>query len=315
MITIIVPIHNTSKYLEKCLNSIKKQTYKNIEVLCIDSSNDGSTEIIKKFVSKDSRFILIKDKNTSYGYKVNLGIKKAKGNYIGIVDSDDYICTKMYEEAHEAITKYRLDFVKFDYNMFYTSPTHKKYRAHISTDNCFYNQTFNSKKYPSSIYDSNIAIWSGLYKKKFITSNNISLNETTGASFQDTSFFFQTLVCANKIRYFKGSYYNYRRDNNNSSSSSDKNVYSVIDEFDYIFNKTKGKLNKEQYEAIKCRQLFIYAWNYIRLQKKLADKFEKKARKEIKDIYNSNIYNQIPNRIKKYIEDSNVLNKMIDKTI
>lgn len=311
MITIIVPVHNTEKYLDKCLNSIKKQTYKNIEVLCIDSSNDSSTDIIKKYVSADKRFKLIQNKNTSYGYKINLGIKLAKGSYIGIVDADDYITSKMYENAIKAIKNYKTDFVKFDYDCIYQSPSIKKVHMKCGIDNDFYKNNFDSFKKPNIFYDSNIAIWSALYRKKFLIDNKIKLNESPGACFQDTGFFILTHLYAKRIRYLKGSYYKYRRNNDDSSSNATNNVFSIIYEFEYIFNKVKKYkfLNTEQLDAIVCRKYFTYAWNFIRLENNLAEKFRKKISKEFTKIYKSDKYKHFPSRIKTYIENSEIINQ------
>lgn len=310
MITIIVPIHNVKEYIYQCLNSIRKQSYKNIEVLCIDSSNDGTTKLVQEFVDKDPRFVLIRDRNSSYGYKINLGISLANGNYIGIVDGDDYISTKMYEKAYQYIKQYKADFVKFDYTSFSTYPTIKNKYMHYTFDKDLYRKVINSKKYSNVFYDSNIAIWSGLYKKSFIIKNSIKLNETPKASFQDTGFFVLTHLYAKKFIYINESYYKYRRNSINASSSSGSNVYSIIKEFDYIFNtiSLNKHITSEQFNAIIIRKIMSYSWNYIRLEEQLADKFKNKVQKEIKSLYKNDVYNKTPLRIKKYILGSCICN-------
>ena len=92
-VSIIILVYNTEQYLEKCLNSVINQTLKEIEIICIDDkSTDNSINIIKEFQKKDNRIILIEsEKNMGMGYNRDVGIKQAKGEYIGFVDSDDYL--------------------------------------------------------------------------------------------------------------------------------------------------------------------------------------------------------------------------------
>lgn len=92
MVSIIVPIYNTEKYLEKCLISIQKQTYQNIEVILVnDGSKDNSERIAVSFVQRDSRFVLFNQSNQGVSVARNHGLKKAHGQYIMFVDSDDWM--------------------------------------------------------------------------------------------------------------------------------------------------------------------------------------------------------------------------------
>ena len=99
LLSIIVPVYNSKQNLNRCLESIRKQTYQNFEVLIInDGSSDGSEEICKKFELQDSRFRLISQNNRGSAAARNTGLKNSKGELIGFVDSDDYINTEMYEK-------------------------------------------------------------------------------------------------------------------------------------------------------------------------------------------------------------------------
>ena len=86
-ITVVVPVHNSEKYLKECLESALSQSFKDIEILCIDGgSKDASFEIIKKIQEKDDRIVYISDSDTGYGHKLNIGIGKARGKYISILE-------------------------------------------------------------------------------------------------------------------------------------------------------------------------------------------------------------------------------------
>ena len=91
-ITVIVPVYNVEKYLKKCLESIRNQTYRDLEIICInDGSRDHSLEICKEVAEKDSRIIILDQENKGLAAVRNRGIKEAVGNYLAFVDSDDFI--------------------------------------------------------------------------------------------------------------------------------------------------------------------------------------------------------------------------------
>ncbi len=105
-VTVIVPVYNNESYIRECLGSIMKQTMKELEILVVnDGSTDGTLDIIQELVEKDSRIIIYDMQNSGYGKAVNLGISHAQGEYIGIVESDDYIAPEMYEELYIAAKK------------------------------------------------------------------------------------------------------------------------------------------------------------------------------------------------------------------
>ena len=98
-ISIIVPVFNTSAYLEKCIESLLNQTYRNLEIILVnDGSNDNSGEICHKYAQKDSRIIVLYEKNAGLSAARNLGLSAAKGDYLAFVDSDDYCDTSMFSE-------------------------------------------------------------------------------------------------------------------------------------------------------------------------------------------------------------------------
>lgn len=118
-VSIIVPIYNSETYLEECLDSIINQTLKEIEIICVnDGSTDNSLDILNRYASNDDRITIINKQNTGYGNSMNVGIDHAKGEYIGIVESDDYIKPHMYETLYNKAIEHDLDLIRADFEQF-----------------------------------------------------------------------------------------------------------------------------------------------------------------------------------------------------
>ena len=110
LISIIIPIYNVEKYLPVCLDSILAQTYKNLEIILVDDgSPDGSGTICDEYASRDSRFVVVHQKNGGVSVARNTGLDHATGDYIGIVDPDDWIEPNMYEVMMNNIIKEDFD--------------------------------------------------------------------------------------------------------------------------------------------------------------------------------------------------------------
>ena len=111
-ISIIIPVYNVEKYIERCVNSLLNQTFQNIEIILInDSSTDSSLEICNKLAEKDSRIKVIHKENEGAGMARNAALKIATGKYIGFVDSDDFVAPDMFKELYEKAEKYNSDLI------------------------------------------------------------------------------------------------------------------------------------------------------------------------------------------------------------
>ena len=119
LVSIIVPIYNAEIYLKDCLESIKNQTYKNIEVIMVDDgSKDGSAGIARRYASSDSRFIYILQENSGVSVARNTGLKKATGQYLCFADSDDILHCDMVRVHHEKVVESGLDIGVSTYKVF-----------------------------------------------------------------------------------------------------------------------------------------------------------------------------------------------------
>ena len=268
-ISIIVPIYNVNKYLNECLDSLQNQTLKHIEIICVnDGSTDNSLEIIMEYI-KDNRFIIIDKNNTGYGDSLNQGLNFASGEYIGIVESDDFVDINMFYSLYKFTLIHKIDIIRSNY-FFYWEENKKQIFYFNFLDN-LYNKLFRPIDFPIIFFISP-SIWAGIYEKNFLIKNNIKFLSTPGASHQDTSFSFKTLYKAKNILILNESFYYYRQTNLNSSmnNKSLNKAISINKEFYEIDRYFKKELNlfhqiEKYYNTKKIKTLF---WNLKRIEEK-----------------------------------------------
>ena len=115
-VSVLTPVYNVERYLPECLDSLRAQTLRNIEFICInDGSTDGSLEILKRYAELDDRFVIIDKPNSGYGASMNRGLDAARGEYIGIVESDDVASPDMFKKLYRFASCHRCDLVKSNY--------------------------------------------------------------------------------------------------------------------------------------------------------------------------------------------------------
>lgn len=235
-VSIILPIYNVSQYLRECLDSVTGQTLQDVEIICVnDGSTDDSLEIIQEYAAKDARIVVVTGPNGGYGKAMNKGLDRATGEYIGIVEPDDYIVPEMYAELYDIAKAQDLDLVKADFWRFTRDEDgeeHLQYELLDKTEKR-YGELLCPAQDPSCIRFT-LNTWTGIYRRAFIEEHAIRHNETPGASFQDNGFFFQTFVYAQRAMIVNKAYYRNRRDNPNSSVKSKAKVYCMNIEYDYI---------------------------------------------------------------------------------
>lgn len=233
-VSIVVPVYNVEKYLPECLDSILAQTLKDIEVIVIDDgSPDDCAAIIDKYSEKDSRIIPIHQKNSGYSASVNKGIKLAKGEYIGIIESDDWIEPNMYETLYDNAKKLKTDvtkggFWKYDstkpktkQNEYYKNPSKIDLRLAPTT-------AFSITDWPQLIA-FHASIWSSIYRAEFI--KKIKLADTAGASYQDFPFMVEVLCKAKRISVVPDGFVHWRNEpsQGNSTSAKGKKLLFMVD--------------------------------------------------------------------------------------
>ena len=237
-VSVIIPICNVEQYLEECLNSVVNQTLEDIEIICInDGSTDASLSILESFAERDSRIVVVDKANAGYGAAMNDGLNLATGEYIGIVESDDYILPEMYERYYALAAAFNLDFVKSDFKIFWGDGEKRKFQKRKLTDKAAYYGVICNPSEDFGLFSLNNLTQPGLYKLDFINSNSIRYHESPGASYQDNGFWFQVFAQAKSAMFLHEDYYMLRRDNPNSSVKNKGKAYCICEEYDFIRNR------------------------------------------------------------------------------
>ena len=277
-VSIILPIYNVEQYLEQCLETVKRQTLKDIEIICVnDGSKDRSLEIIHEFAKGDDRFVVIDKENGGYGKAMNTGLDKATGEYIGIVEPDDYVPLNMFEDLYDIASSNQLDFVKADFYRFTTDDKNGDMMLiynHLDKTGTHYGKLYDPSETPV-LTRFIMNTWSGIYRRAFLNENGIRHNETPGASFQDNGFFWQTFLYAKRAMFVDKPYYMNRRDNPNSSVNSREKVYSMNIEYDYIRGIFMRPENREKWEIFKGYYNLKRWDNYTFTLSRISDEFKK----------------------------------------
>ena len=279
-VSIIIPIFNVEMYLEECLDSVINQTLQDIEIICVDDgSTDGSLSILEEYGKKDKRIKIISKPNAGYGHSMNVGIDAAIGEYIGIVEPDDYVELDMYEILYNEAVINDVDFIKADFCRFTGDGEDIiKTCEKVARKNSNYNRIINPQN-DLKIFDFIMNTWCGIYKRDFIEEYHIRHNETPGASFQDNGFWFQTSALATRTYFLRNQFYMNRRDNENSSVHNKGKVFAMCKEYDFIRDFLDNNPKLKENPEFKENLIYIYQHkryhNYIYTLNRIGPEFHK----------------------------------------
>lgn len=231
-VSIIIPIYNAEKYLAQCIESAMNQTLKDIEIVLIDDgSKDGSAQICKKYVELDSRVTYYYKENEGLAAARQDGIERSSGEYIGFIDSDDWIEPDMYEKMYNAAVENNADVVLcncFEYD--------EKKRNMGIPGGVYNSQQIKDYILPRTLIDidekgqrTNIrwANWIRIYKRSTIDENNLAFDRRFRRS-QDLPFTFDVMLYSDSFVYLDEFLYHNRQDAGSLSRGYTKNMWKVI---------------------------------------------------------------------------------------
>ena len=253
-VSVIMPCYNTAPYLRQALDSVVNQTLKDIEIIAVDDgSTDDSGRILDEYAARDGRLRVIHKANAGYGHSMNVGLDNASGEYIGILEPDDYLALDMYETLYNKAKEFDLDVVKSDYFKFDSDNGAYKYtKEKLSDKPDYYNVLMSPNDFPDLLlrFTTN---WAGIFKRDFLQKFNIRHNETPGAAYQDNGFWVQTMYQAKRIMFLENNFYCYRQDNPNQSMRKRNNLWTIPDEYDFI-----DKVFENNNAMLKYRKIYCY---------------------------------------------------------
>lgn len=283
-VSVLIPIYNVERYLERCLTSLVGQTYDDFEAICInDGSTDGSRSIIQRFLDADSRFRVIDKENSGYGASMNRGLDAARGRYVAILESDDFFEPDALAVLHEAAEMNQAEVVKANFYLYWSRPEERRELFRV-VDEVEAGHVLRPLD-DLAVFFRKPSIWSALYRRDFLVDDGIRFLETPGASYQDSGFNFKVWASARRVAFLAAPVLNYRQDNEGSSVNNPGKVFCVCDEYASMeeFVRARGSADERRFLAILQRmKLDSYLWNYDRLAPELRPAFVERAAEEFR---------------------------------
>lgn len=253
-VSIVVPVYNVEEFLPECLDSLIGQTYKNIEIICVDDgSTDGSSAILKEYAKKDKRIIVVKKKNGGLSSARNAGLNKCKGDYVMFCDSDDAFAPTMCEKMVGALERSDCDFAASMAKVVYSSHEDLK-----ESDDDYYTLKYAGRVYlrEDVIRNVDVSVWNKIFKRSIIEENKIRFPD--GLNNEDY-YFFNSYVCYSYTAFFVFErLYLYRRRDGSIMSDIFKSNKCSMDQL-IIF----GSLLKRYADSgfiVKHKNLFWRQW-------------------------------------------------------
>ena len=262
-VSILVPVYNVERFLPQCLDALCGQTLRDIEIVCInDGATDGSPAILHEYAARDARVRAIDKPNTGYGHSLNLGISQARGEYIGIIEPDDFPDKRMFKKLLKVAERTHADVVKCNYFNYFEGSDHLV----ENFAGLPYRRAFDPVDYPQVVC-SIPSIWTGLYRKTFLEREGISLRETPGAAFQDAGFSLKVWFAARTCALVKKPLLHYRMDNPGSSSKTTDKVFTVCEELAdaEAFLRQRPERARVLLPWLAVDKWGKYRWNYERI--------------------------------------------------
>ena len=241
-VSVIVPVYNTENYIDKCLSSLENQDLEEIEVIIInDGSTDNSKNKIMPYIKNNpNKFKYYEKENSGLGATRNYGITKAQGEYIGFVDSDDYIEKTMFKKMYDIAKNQNLDFLECGIVYEY-----KDKRKNVNE---------NFKKNKRDLYiNAQAMVCNKIFKLDIIREHNVKFAENL--RYEDLQFFYTFIPYINRFSYTNDIFYHYiQRENSIINSQNDKNS----DIFKVLSNVIKEYKDREEYEKWKIELEYLY---------------------------------------------------------
>lgn len=268
-ISIIICAYNREEYLKRCLNSVKNQTLKNIEIICADDgSTDNTLDVFRKYANKDHRFKFFTQKNSGPGVARNKAIKMATGEYIMFLDSDDWIELNTCEELYKKVKLNDLDILLFLMKN-YSEETGEYYEdsyynlTPIPDD--FENKVFSHEDISNIIFSISISACQKIYKRSLVK----KVHFAEKLLFEDNPFFWGVMLQAKRMSLLKKHFYLRSRHTSSITSEYDNKYFDVIPISNKVISifKELNLVNMYKYQLTNYKINYISQWYHMMEEK------------------------------------------------
>lgn len=290
LISIVVPVYNAEKYLKRCLESIINQTYKSIEIICVnDGSTDNSLKILREYESIDSRIIVIDKTNQGVSKARNEALKQSKGAYITFVDSDDWIELDMIETLYNTLIEKNVDVVRGNYINNYNCECGVKNKGLNGLENqlLYTNEIDFSKIVISKFLNGKLPCYIVLLmiKRDCIFEKNLKFKEDI-CLMEDTIFYIELLNNVNSIYFLDKPLYHYYLNVNSCTNSNIfyiRNIDNLVKVNNYLTDIIKKSKFKVEVDIIESNIARIILDHFYRIYKSFDEK-QKDAKELIEQL-------------------------------
>lgn len=285
-VSVVVPVFNVEKYLEKCINSVLNQSLADFELIAIDDkSTDNSLKILKDFQKMDKRIRIFENKkNMGPSYCRNLGIREAKGKYLEFIDSDDWIEENCLELLYNESESKDLDFIMFPFAI-YDDKTEKasefQYSSITVIDSSFDHAVFSYDAFDGdTLCKIAFSPVNKLYNLDFLRKNGFKFLEGVDVA-EDLLFFYEIFLNASRVSMFRKIFYYYRIHVGSISTTGDRRSFDVIKVIQKLIDLFKIKNIYERYKKdLLLLVTVVYKYNFNRMDKEYRWDFLSLIKKE-----------------------------------
>lgn len=298
LISIIVPIYNVEKYLDRCIDSLLNQTLKDIEIIMVDDgSPDNCPQMCDEYAKRDNRVKVIHKKNAGLGFARNSGLEVATGEYVAFVDSDDYVDINMYKKLYEVAGEKNADAVfcgfkkEFSPNRFIDSKECDHYIEYVNEQIDGLALDFvAAPPHCKSEYVHDMSVWHSVYKRSIIEENNIRFVSEREYASEDIPFQIDFLKCCKKVAFIPDVFYIYCYNGGSLTKSFKPEKFEKIQNLLHLLQEKTINIEPN---TLRAKRLFI---GYIRAMIRLIvslDLSKKEKLNHIKTIVYAPVWNEI----------------------
>lgn len=318
LISVVIPVYNVEKYLHECVDSVIRQTYKNLEIILVDDgATDSSGRICDEYLEKDERIAVIHQKNGGLSQARNKGLEESGGEYVYFLDSDDYIAENALGTLLEIAEKENCDFVFFDAVSFADTDDFEVKQNYLRKASYKTDSGFNvfSEMTANGEYHSAVPLL--FFRKSFLSESGISF--IPDILYEDMVFTYQAFCAASAVSQCKEALYHrrYRKNSIMTSSKTKKHFTS----FAAVYRRNAEFTEKLSAENIAAAHSYLSrcAFNVFNIYEKLGKADKKSCRNELrdckKDILRRNAFGNTSLKMRCYAKAFWFIYKIFEKTV